>query len=137
MTQATSARVSDDTGDLARVSDDTGDLARVSDDIGGPIRLWHVSPIGLRHVSLTHSQTPINRSPPKAFEKRTEDSEIQKLCKNQVSKPSRTSIPKLKNTRSKIIQTICLDPKVYGNQAQRSEKHQQTTNRWSSTNSSI
>ena len=33
------ARVSNDTGDLARVSDDTGDLARVSDDIGGSIRL--------------------------------------------------------------------------------------------------
>ena len=77
------------------------------------------------------------RSLPKAFENRTEDSEIQKLYKNQASKPSRTSIPKLKNTRSKIIQTICLDPRVYENQAQRSEKHQQTTNRWSSTNSSL
>jgi len=29
-----------------------------------------VSPIGLRHVSLTHSQTPINRSIPKAFERK-------------------------------------------------------------------
>ena len=96
----------------------------------------HVSPIGLRHVSLSHPQTPINRSLPKAFGGR-EDSEVQKLCKNQVSKPSRTSIPKLKNTRSRIIQNICLDPKVYGNQAQRSEKHQQTTNRWSSTDSSL
>ena len=44
-----------------------------------------MSPIGLRHVSLTHPQTPINRSLPKAFEER-EDSEVQKLCKNQVSK---------------------------------------------------
>ena len=53
----------------ARVSDDTSSLARVSDDISGPIRLWHVSPIRLRHVSLTHPQTPINRSLPKAFQK--------------------------------------------------------------------
>ena len=62
-TNHTSARVSDDTSNLARVSNDTSSLARVSDDTGGPIRLWHVSPIGLRHVSLTHPQTPINRSP--------------------------------------------------------------------------
>ena len=67
-TNYTSARVSDDTSSLARVSDDTSSLACVSDDIGGPIRLWHVSPIRLRHVSLTHPQTPINRSLPKAFE---------------------------------------------------------------------
>ena len=62
-------RVSDDTSSLARVSDDTGSLARVSDDISRPIRLWHVSPIRLRHVSLTHPQTPINRSLPKTFQK--------------------------------------------------------------------
>ena len=54
---------------LARVSDDRGSLARVSDDISKPIRLWHVSPIRLRHVSLTHPQTPINRSLPKTFQK--------------------------------------------------------------------
>ena len=35
------------------------------------IRLWHVSPIKLRHVSLTYPQTPINRSLPKAFPKKT------------------------------------------------------------------
>ena len=51
-----------------RVSDDTSGLAHVSDDIGGPIKLWHVSPIRLCQVSLTHPQTPINRSLPKAFE---------------------------------------------------------------------
>ena len=62
-----SARVSDDTSSLACVSDDTSSLARVSDDISRPIRLWHVSPIRLRHVSLTYPQTPINRSLPKAF----------------------------------------------------------------------
>ena len=119
--------------------------ARVSDDTSGPIKLWHVSPIRLRHVSLTHLQTPINRSLPKAFKrglrkkgrKETKDSEVQKLCKNQALKPSRTSTLKSKNTQSKIIQIICLDPKVYGNQAQRSKKHQQTTNRWSSTDSSL
>ena len=61
------ARVSDDRSSLVRVSDDTSNLARVSDDISGPIRLWHVSPIRLRHMSLTHPQTPINRSLPKAF----------------------------------------------------------------------
>ena len=49
---------------------------------------------------------------------------MKKLCWNQALKPprtSRTSTPKLENIRSRIIQTICLDPKVYGNQAQRSE----------------
>ena len=53
-TNHTSARVSDDTSSPARVSDDTSSPARVSDDICGPIRLWHLSPIRLRHVSLTH-----------------------------------------------------------------------------------
>ena len=52
----------------ARVSDDTSSLARVSDNISEPIRLWHVSPIRLRHVSLTYPQTPINRSLPKTFQ---------------------------------------------------------------------
>ena len=56
-----SARVRDDTSSFARVSDDTSNLAR------GPIRLWHVSPIKLCHVSLTHPQTPINRSLPETF----------------------------------------------------------------------
>ena len=68
-TNHTLAHVSDDTSSPARVSDDTSCPTRVSDDIGGPIRLWHVSPIRLRHVSLTHPQTPINRSIPKAFKK--------------------------------------------------------------------
>ena len=62
-------RVSDDTSSPTRVSNDTSNLARVSDDISGPIRLWHVSPIRLRHVSLTYPKTPINRSLPKAFRK--------------------------------------------------------------------
>ena len=53
----------------ASVSDDTSNPTCVSDDISGPIRLWHVSPIRLRHVSLTHPQTPINKSLPKAFQK--------------------------------------------------------------------
>ena len=43
----------------------------------------------------------------------------------------------MKNTRSRIIQIICLDPKVYGNQAQRFEKPQQTINWWSFTDSSL
>ena len=80
-----------------------------------------MSPIKLRHVLLTHPQTTINRSLPKTF-RGTKDSEVQKLCKNQASKPSRTSTPKSKNTQRRIIQTIYLDPKVYGNPAQRSEK---------------
>ena len=49
---------------------------------------------------------------------------MKKLCWNQALKPpgtSRTSTPKSKNIRSRIIQTICLDPKVCRNQAQRSE----------------
>ena len=52
----------------AYVSDDISSLTRVSDDISGPIRLWHVSPIRLHHVSLTHPQTPINRNLPKTFQ---------------------------------------------------------------------
>ena len=63
----TSARVSDDTSSSARVSDGTSSPVRISGDIGGSIKLWHVSPIRLRHVSLTHPQTPINRSIRKAF----------------------------------------------------------------------
>ena len=63
----TSMRVSDDISSPARVSDNTSNLKRVSDDIDKLIRLWHVSPIKLRHMSLTHPQTPINRSLPKAF----------------------------------------------------------------------
>ena len=91
-----------------------------------------MSPIRLRHVLLTHPQTPINKSLPKTFQgeareglklkkgwKRTKDSEVQKLCKNQTSKPSRISTSKSKNTRSRIIQIIYLDPKVCWNQAQK------------------
>ena len=87
-----------------------------------------MSPIKLRHVSLTHPQTPINRSLPKTFRRtkiqKDQDSEVKKLCWNQALKPpgtSRTSTPKSENIRSRIIQTICLDPKVCRNQAQRSE----------------
>ena len=46
---------------------------------------------------------------------------MKKLYKDQASKPSRTSTPRSENIRSRIIQTICLDPTVCGNQAQRSE----------------
>ena len=120
---------------LTRVSNDISSPARVSD---GPIRLWHVSPIKFHHVSLTHPQTPINRSLPKAFKERPKPSraqvasekiqkhsEVQKLYRNQASKPSRTSrtsTSKSKNIRSRIIQTICLDPKVCWNQTQKPPK---------------
>ena len=67
-TNHTSAHVSDDISSLARVSNDICNPTRVSDDISGPIKLWHVSPIRLCHMSLTHLQTLINRSLPKAFE---------------------------------------------------------------------
>ena len=65
----TSARVSNDTSNLARVSNDICNLTRIRDDISRPIRLWHVSPIRLHHVSLTHPQTLINRGHLKAFKK--------------------------------------------------------------------
>ena len=60
-------------------------------------------PIRLCQVSLIHPQTPINKSLPKAFphtetstlqaasKKIQNHSEVQKLCRNQASKPSRTS----------------------------------------------
>ena len=113
----------------ARVSDDTSNPARVSNDISEPIRLWHVSPIRLRHVSLTHPQTPINRSLPKAFQKiqkkgwketKIEKSRssvgtklwsLQKLQELQPSNP--------KNIWSGIIQIIFLHLKVHWNQAQK------------------
>ena len=66
----TSARVSNDTSSPTCVSDDISNPVRVSDNTNGPIWLWHVSPIRLCHVSLTHPQTFINRSLPKAFQKR-------------------------------------------------------------------
>ena len=90
-----------------------------------------MSPIKLRHVSLTHPQTPINRSLHKAFldantskaqaasEKIQKHSEVPKLCKNQASKPSRTSTSKPKNIQRKTIQTINLDLEVCWNQAQK------------------
>ena len=53
-----------------------------------------MSPIRLRHVSLTHPQTPINRSLPQTF-RGDQDLEVQKLCKNQASKLSRTSTPEI------------------------------------------
>ena len=46
---------------------------------------------------------------------------MKKLNWNQALKPPRTSTPKSENIRSRIIQTICLNPKVCENQAQRSE----------------
>ena len=81
-----SAYVSDDTSSLACVSDDISNPARISDDISGPIRLWHVSPIRLHHVSLTHPQTPINRSLPKAFQKDLERAEAEELEKIKIEK---------------------------------------------------
>ena len=54
-----------------------------------------------------------------ALEKIQKHLEVQKLCRNQASKPSRTSTSKSKNIQSKIVQTICLDPKVCWNQAQK------------------
>ena len=75
----------------ACVSDDTSNLARVSDDISGPIRLWHVSPIRLCRVSLTHLQTPINRSLPKAFQKDLERAKAEELEKIKIGK-SRSSV---------------------------------------------
>ena len=74
-------------------------------------------------MSLTRPQTPINRSLPKRFRRtkiqKDQDSEVKKLCKNQVSKPSRSSTPKPENIRNRIIQTICLDLKVHWNQVQK------------------
>ena len=64
------ARVSDEICNPAHVSDDICNLGHVSDDISELIRLWHVSPIKLCHVSLTYPQTPINRSLPKVFQRR-------------------------------------------------------------------
>ena len=67
----TSAHVSDDISSSAHVSDDTSNPVHVNDDLNGPIRLLHVSLIRLCHVLLTHPQTPINRSLPKAFKGET------------------------------------------------------------------
>ena len=67
-TNYTSAHVSDDISSPAPVSDDMSNLAHVIDDISGPIKLWQVSPIRLCHMSLTHPQTPINKSLPKVFQ---------------------------------------------------------------------
>ena len=61
-TNYTSALISDGISSLVRVSDDLSSPARVSDDISRPIKLLHVSPIRLCHVSLTHAKTPINSS---------------------------------------------------------------------------
>ena len=108
----------------ACVSDNISSPARVSDDISGPIRLWHMSPIRLRHMLLTHPQNPINRSLPKAFQRRgprdlrgikpsraqgssiKEDSEVLKLYWNQTLKLpaiSRTSTLNARNIQSRII----------------------------------
>ena len=69
-TNHTLARVSDDINSPTHVSNDMSNPVRVSEGISRPIRLWHVSPIRFHHMSLTHPQTPINRSLPKAFKKR-------------------------------------------------------------------
>ena len=90
-----------------------------------------MSPIRLRHVSLTHPKTPINRSLSKAFKgdqtiystnSIIEDSEVLKLCWNQALKPPRTlrtSTSNAKNIRREIIQIIFLDLKGHWNQAQK------------------
>ena len=57
-----------------------------------------------------HTKTSI----PQAISKK-----IQKLCKNQSSKPLRTLTLNAKNIQSKIIQTTFLDLKVCQNQAQK------------------
>ena len=57
-----------------------------------------------------------------ALEKIQKHSVVQRLYRNQASKPSRTSTLKSKSIRSRIIQTICPDPKVYWNQAQKPQK---------------
>ena len=88
-----SVRVSDDSSSLTRVSDDTSSLARVSDDISGPIRLRHVSPIGLCHVLLTHLQTPINRSLPKTFRRA-------KIQKGQDSEGPRFRGPRFRSEKA-------------------------------------
>ena len=97
----TLARVSNDTSSLAHVSDDTGGLACVSDDIGGPVGLWHVSPIKLYHVSLTHPQTPINRSIPKAFKKRR----IQKYKSSTRIKPQSLQELQPRNRRTLEVES--------------------------------
>ena len=100
---STSAHVSDNTRSLACVSNDTGGLACVRDDIGGPIRLWHVSAIKLRHISLTHPQTPINRSLPKTFEKK-KDSELKKALQESNLKAFKNFNPEIEeHLKSKNI----------------------------------
>ena len=93
-----------------------------------------MSPIKLSHMSLTHPQTLINRSLSKKFlhtktsraeaasKKIQKHLEVQKLCRNQSSKPSRTSTLKSKNIRSRNIQTTFLDLKVCWNRAQKPPK---------------
>ena len=87
-----------------------------------------MSPIRLCHVSLTHPQSPINRSLPKAFKEilrragGDQDLEVQNLCWNQALKPprtSKTSTSNTKNIRREIIQIIFLDLKGHWNQAQK------------------
>ena len=94
-----SVHVSDDTSSLAHVSDDTSSPAHVSDDISGPIRLWHVSPIGLRHVLLTHLQTPINKSLPKTFRR----TKIQKWENSARIKPQ--SLQELQSQNRRTFET--------------------------------
>ena len=88
----------------ARVSDDTSSLACVSDDISGPIRLWHVSPIRFCHVSLTHPQTPINRSLPKAFQQgwRRARKRPRFRSKKALQEPSLKAFKNFKNFNLKI-----------------------------------
>ena len=50
---------------------------------------------------------------------RHQDSEVQKLSRNQASKPPRTSTSNTKNIRREIIQIIFLDLKGHWNQAQK------------------
>ena len=95
-----------------------------------------MSPIRLRHMSLIHPQTPINRSLPKAFKKgpsHLEHKQHQRRFKSTQKYKNSVEIkpqslqelqPQNRRTliRSRIIQTICLDPKVCWNQAQKPPK---------------
>ena len=95
-----------------------------------------MSPIRLCHVSLTHPQTPINRSLPKTFQGEAreglklkkgwkETRGIHKYKSSARIKPprtSRTSTSNTKNIRREIIQIIFLDPKGHWNQAQKPPK---------------
>ena len=127
----TSTRISNDTSSPAYVSDDICNPARVSNDISGPIKLWHVSPIKLRHVSLTHPQTTINRSLPKAVKeswgeilKGPRSWEETKIEKSRSSVGTKLWILQELQLwiRREIIQIIFLDFKGHWNQTSKPSK---------------